>query len=170
MRRSLLPLLVLGLLALAPAVGRALGEVAPNFTLRNVDGQNVSLEAHRGKVVLLNFWATWCQPCRVEQTKLEEMYKELKPQGLEILAISADDARSSSQVKPMVMRAGLTFPVLLDPQTSVVSQYNPSKALPYNVIIDRVGRVRHVHQGYNPGDEITLKSEIVALLAEKAAP
>lgn len=170
MRRSFLPLLLLGLLAFAPAVGNALGEIAPNFTLRDINGQNVSLDSQKGKVVLLNFWATWCQPCRAEQAKLQEMYKELQPQGFEILAISADDARSSSQVKPMVMRAGLTFPVLLDPQTSVVAQYNPSKALPYNVLIDRTGKVRQVHQGYNPGDEVTIKSEIVALLAEKTAP
>ena len=170
MRRSLLFALIVGLLALAPGVSQALGEVAPNFTLRDINNQNVSLADQKGKVVLLNFWATWCQPCRAEHSKLELMYKELKPKGLEILAVSADDARSSSQVKPMVVRAGISFPVLLDPATSVVSQYNPAKALPYNVIIDRAGKIRQVHQGYNPGDEVALHDEIVALLAEPAAP
>lgn len=170
MRKSALFAMLLGLLALAPRVSQALGEVAPDFTLRDVNNQNVTLASQKGKVVLLNFWATWCQPCRAEQSKLEIIYQELKPQGFEILAISADDARSASQVKPMVMRAGLSFPVLLDPATSVVAQYNPAKALPYNVIIDRTGKIRQVHQGYNPGDEVGLRAEIVALLAEPAAP
>lgn len=170
MRRSLFSVLLLGLLALAPAVSHALGEVAPNFTLRDINNQNVNLADFKGKVVLLNFWATWCQPCKMEQSKLEPMYQELKGKGFEILAISADDARSSSKVKPDVMKSGLTFKVLLDPQTSVVSQYNPSKTLPYNVLIDRQGKVRYVHQGYNPGDEVALRAEIEALLAEPAAP
>ena len=81
-----------------------------------------------------------------------------------LLSISADDARTASQVKPLIKKNQYDFTVLLDKETTVVSQYNPSKTLPYNVVIDREGKIQHVHQGYNPGDEVELRKEIEALL------
>lgn len=155
-------------LALAPTPVSALGEAAPDFTLRDMNGQSVSLASLKGKVVLMSFWATWCLPCQKEMPELEKLYKELGPQGFVVLSISADDARSSSQVKPLIMKNGYTFPVLLDKETAVVSQYNPTKTLPYSVLVDRAGRIQKVHQGYNPGDEVALKAEIVALLGAGA--
>ena len=68
-------------------------------------------------------------------------------------------------VKPLIKKNGYTFPVLLDKETTVVAQYNPSKTLPYSVLVDRDGKIAKVHQGYNPGDEVALKKEIEALLA-----
>lgn len=153
------------LLFLAP-VARATGEIAPDFTLRDVNGQSVSLSNFKGQVVLLSMWATWCGPCQVEMPHLQKMYMDLKEKGFTVLSVSADDARTSSQVKPLLMRGGYTFPVVLDTATAVVAQYNPAKALPFTVIIDRAGRIHSVHQGFNPGDEVALRAEVEALIAE----
>ena len=157
------------LLALSAPFAFAGGDIAPDFTLRDIDGQSVSLSSLRGEVVLINFWATWCGPCQVEMPHLERMYKDLHDQGFTVLSISADDARTASQVKPLVKRNGYTYPVLLDKETAVVSQYNPGKTLPYSVLVDRDGRVAQVHQGFSPGDEVKMRSEIEALLGAPAA-
>ena len=157
--------LLLGLLCWAPSTARALGEVAPDFTLRDMDNQSVSLSSLKGKVVLINFWATWCGPCQVEMPHLQKMYTELGAKGFTVLSVSADDARTASLVKPLIKKNGYTFPVLLDKETTVVAQYNPAKTLPYSVLLDREGKIAKVHQGYNPGDEVALKKEVEALLA-----
>ena len=146
----------------------AAGEQAADFTLRSVDGTSVSLSDYRGKVVLVNFWATWCQPCQVEMPQLQKMYGELGPQGFVVLSVSADDARSSSQVKPLIKRGGYTFPVLLDTETTVVSQYNPNKVLPYSVLVDREGRILEIFQGYKPGEEVTVRQKVVSALGAPA--
>lgn len=168
MTRALLAALFTALVALSPA--HAAGEVAPDFTLRDINGKSVSLSAYKGQVVLMNFWATWCGPCQVEMPHLQAMQKDLAAKGFTVLSVSADDARTSSQVKPLIMKNGYTFPVVLDTQTSVVAQYNPAKALPYTVLIDKTGHIRNVHQGYNPGDEKAIRAEVEALLAEAPAP
>lgn len=161
LRLALITTLVVG-------VAEASGKTAPAFSLRDINNASQTLAQYKGKVVLLNFWATWCGPCQVEMPHLEAMYKELGPKGLVILGISADSARDASKVKPLVMAKGLTYPILLDPQTTVVAQYNPSKTLPYNVLVDRAGNIVSVHSGYNPGDEVKLKAELEALLAAPA--
>ena len=141
------------------------GEAAPTFSLRDINGKQVDLANFKDKVVLINFWATWCQPCQIEMVHLEQMYKELGPKGFVVLSISIDENRSKSMVKPLVKSKGFTFPVLLDTDTAVVAQYNPSKVLPYSAVLDRSHKIRFVHQGYNPGDEVALKAEIESLLA-----
>jgi peroxiredoxin len=158
-------LLILGL-----AVGVALagGKPAPDFQLRDVANATHTLAQYKGKVVLVNFWATWCQPCMVEMPHLEAMHRELGPKGLVVLGISADAARDASKVKPLVTQKGITYPILLDPQTTVVSMFNPAKTMPFNVLVDRSGAIASQHAGYNPGDEVKLKEEILKLLA--AAP
>jgi len=154
-----------GLLSWASSAAWALGEVAPDFTLRDIDNQSVSLSSTKGKVVLISFWATWCGPCQVEMPHLQRMYNALGANAFTVLSVSADDARTASLVKPLIKKNGYTFPVLLDKETTVVSQYNPAKTLPYSVLLDRDGKIAQVHQGYNPGDEVALKKEIEALLA-----
>jgi len=142
----------------------ALGELAPDFTLRDMNGQMVSLSDYKGKVVMINFWATWCQPCQVEMPHIDKMEKELGEKGFAVLSISTDDARSASKVKPLIKRNGYGFTVLLDKESTVVTQYNPGKVLPYTVILDRELRIQNVHTGYNPGDEVGLKEEVEHLL------
>ncbi len=168
MPRFLLAPILAAALLLSPTA-QAAGEVAPAFSLKNLNPKSeltdVSLEGLRGQVVLLNFWATWCGPCKLEMPHLDAIYKDLKDQGFVVVSVSIDDARDKSQIKPTVMSKKLTFPVVHDQDTSVVSQYNPTKTLPYTVIIDREGRIANVHQGYNPGDEVALRAEVEALLA-----
>jgi len=145
--------------------GSALAGDAPDFSLRNTENDDVKLSEFEGQVVLLSFWATWCVPCQVEMPKLQEMHSELADQGFTVLAISTDDSRSKSRVKPMIKSKGYTFPVLYDTDTKVVTQYNPEKTLPYTVLIDREGNVAYKHSGYSEGDEVHLREEVDKLLA-----
>jgi len=140
------------------------GETAPEFSLRDINGQEVSLSDYKGKVVLVNFWATWCGPCKLEMPHLDKMDRELEEKGFEVISISTDDARAASKVKPLIKRGGYGFTVLLDKDTAVVSKYHPAKTLPYNVLITRSGGIHKVFQGYNPGDEVELRKEVEELL------
>ncbi len=138
---------------------------APGFTLRDLSNRPHTLDQYRGKVVLIDFWATFCGPCQVEMPHLQKMYADLAPKGLVVLGISADAARDQSRIKPLVAGKGLTYPILLDPQTTTVAAYNPSKTLPYSVVVGRDGTIAHVHAGYNPGDEVALRAAVEAALA-----
>ena len=167
--RSLLAATVVGALSLASGPAHAAGEQAPDFTLRDLGNKEVSLSDYKGKVVLVNFWATWCGPCKVEMPHLDKMDAEFESRGFEVLSISTDDARAASMVKPFIKKNGYQFTVLLDKTTAVVSKYNPAKTLPYTAIIDRDGRIAHVHMGYNPGDEKKMREEVLALLGPEEA-
>jgi len=139
-------------------------DAATDFTLRDIDGNQVTLSALKGNVVVMSFWATWCGPCKEEMPHLQKMLDERKDDGLRILSISTDDARSASKVKPFIKKNGYGFTVLLDKDSSVIGTYNPSKTLPYTVVVDREGNVAMVHSGYNPGDEKELKRVVDELL------
>jgi peroxiredoxin len=154
------------LLLLAFALPAFAGNAAPDFKLRDLENKEVSLSGLKGKVVVMSFWATWCQPCKAEMPHLQAMYNELKDKGLVVLGISADDARTSSGVRPVVAAAGVKYPVLLDTQTQVVGLYNPSKTLPFTVIVDRAGNVAESHSGFNNGDEVALKAKVLELLGQ----
>lgn len=161
-------LIVLGLWIGSGASAWA-GEAASDFTLRDVNGAEHTLSSLKGKVVVMSFWATWCGPCKEEMPHLQAMYTELKDKGLEVLSISTDDARSASRVKPFVAKMGYTFPVLLDRESTVIAAYNPSKTLPYTVVVDRDGNVVRRTSGYNPGDETELKTFLTTTLAAPAS-
>ena len=118
-----------------------IGATSPPFTLMDLKGRQVSLADHRGKVVLLNFWATWCGPCRVEMPAMEALYQEMRGQGLEILAVSVD-AQGSIVTKPFQEAMGLTFPILHDPDYEVGGAYG-ARTLPISYVIDRDGIIRH---------------------------
>jgi peroxiredoxin len=141
------------------------GAPAPDFTLDGIDGARFRLADHRGKsVVLLDFWATWCDPCKIEMPHLVAMYDKYRARGLVIAAISIDGPETIAQVRGNVVQLGLPFPVLLDQESRVVAQYNPRRSAPYTVLISREGRVVRQHEGYTPGDETTLAAEIEAEL------
>lgn len=176
--RRLIPGLLLCALALfsitPSADGAEAGGKAPEFALRDLDNNEVKLSSFEGNVVLISFWATWCGPCMVEMPHLQKLHDTYKDQGFVLLTINADDSKSSSRVKPLVKSKGFTFPVLLDTQTKVVNQYNPSKTLPYMELLDPQLNVIWRHQGYTPGDEVEtearVKEAIAALAASKVTP
>ena len=143
------------------------GQEAPAFSLRDMNGKSVSLSDYKGKVVLLNFWATWCQPCQAEMPHLQKMHTELAENGLVVLSITIDEARDVSKVKPLIKRNGYTFTVLLDKETKVAPLYNPDQTLPYNVIIDREGQIFWTKASYVPGEEVELREKVVEALEAK---
>jgi peroxiredoxin len=154
--------------ASAPAGGatRALpADAAPDFELPSLDGRSVRLHDHLGKeVVLLDFWATFCQPCLVAMPELDRLYGKYKAQGLVVLGVSIDEAAAQGRVRGEVAKLGVSFPILLDQETRVVSLYNPRATAPYSVLIGREGRVVGRREGYLHGDEHKLEQEIIAAL------
>jgi peroxiredoxin len=136
---------------------------APDFTLRSMDGQNLRLGEQRGRVVMVNFWATWCGPCRQEMPHLNRLYEKYRPSGFVLFGVNVDeDTRNAAAV---ATKMGLKFPVLPDADKRVSKQYDLS-AMPSTVLIDREGKVRHVHRGYRDGFENLYDQQIRALLKE----
>ncbi|MCB9671777.1 MAG: TlpA family protein disulfide reductase [Alphaproteobacteria bacterium] len=146
----------------------AMAAEASGFTLTDIDNKKVSLADFQDQVVVMSFWATWCGPCKEEMPHLEKLYKENREKGFTVLSISTDDARSASRVKPFIKKNQYTFPVLLDRESKVISQYNPAKTLPYTVVIDR-GEIVQTMSGFNPGDDEKVAALVLDLLAKKGA-
>ena len=118
-----------------------LGEPAPNFQLPDVNDHLVTLSDSHGKVVLLNFWATWCGPCRVEMPTMEQLYRMFSRKDFEILAVSID-AQGVAVTRPFQEEYHLTFPILHDTEYRVGLLYG-ARSLPMTFLVDRQGVVRH---------------------------
>ena len=115
------------------------GENAPNFTLKNLDGKEISLNQFRGKHVLINFWATWCGPCKIEMPSLEALYERFKDRNFVLLAIS-NDMFGANIVKPFVKTHKINFPVLLDQRLKVSNTFGVV-SLPTTFMIDPQGKI-----------------------------
>lgn len=139
----------------------------PDFRLKDLHGKWFSLNDHLGsEVIYVDFWATWCVPCRRELPHLEKIFREFKKEGFIVISINTDPPASRSRIKPFVRRYHLSFPTLLDPDNRVLDQLNPTRELPYGVLIDREGNIVRVYSGYRSGDEKELRSEILRLLKQ----
>jgi thiol-disulfide isomerase/thioredoxin len=145
-----------------------LGRPAPPFDLPDLEGKRLALEDFRGRVVLLNFWGTWCAACVVELPRLQEIQDRLGPQGFQLLALDNEEEAEPDleAVAGMADRLGLKAPVLLTDE-AVLEAYRVF-SYPTNVLIDRQGVVRKVHTGYERGDEKRLEGEIRELLAGRS--
>jgi peroxiredoxin len=148
------------------ASGSGAGRAA-DFALRDTAGRTVRLSDYHGKVVLLNFWATWCVPCAAELPHLQRLYEQYREQGFIVLAISMDGPETSASVDSRARGYGLTFPVLLDEETRVVGVYNPKRTAPFTVMIGRDGAVARTREGYTAGDEIAVEADVQALVAAR---
>ncbi|NUM48291.1 MAG: redoxin domain-containing protein [Anaerolineales bacterium] len=126
------------------------GNPAPDFALENLDGERIALETLRGKVVLLNFWATWCGPCRVEMPALESRHQQY-PEQLAVVGIDFDEAKED--VAAFVEEFALTFPILLDPGAVVQDAYRV-RGYPTSVFLDEDGTVQIVHIGIMSEDQL----------------
>jgi peroxiredoxin len=160
--RALLATLLAGSATLASAA-TAVGTAAPDFTLRALSGPNMRLQEQRGQVVLVNFWATWCGPCRKEMPHLNRIADKYKSSGLVMLGVNVDDdVRNAAEV---AAKLGVRFPVLLDTDKKVSRLYDLN-AMPSTLVIDRSGRVRYLHRGYQDGYEDLYDKQIRDLLKE----
>jgi peroxiredoxin len=153
------------LAAIASAASAAIltSRLAPDFTLHSMAGANLRLQEQRGQVVLLNFWASWCGPCRQEMPHLDRLYEKYHSAGFQLLGVNVDeDVRNAAGVSS---KLGLHFPVLLDTEKKVSRLYDLG-TMPSTVLIDRDGRIRYIHRGYQDGYEQTYEEQIRELLRE----
>ena len=136
--------------------------VAPEFALADLAGNRVRLSEHRGHVVLLNFWATWCPPCRAEMPSMEKLYQAYRDRGLVILAVSGDRG-GKTVVESFVRERGVTFPILLDPGNEVFAQYGV-RGLPTSYFLDRGGRFVSAEAGARDWSSKAARRVVEALL------
>lgn len=120
------------------------GDKAPDFTLTDLNGQQHQLSEYKGKGVVLNFWGTWCKPCKKEMPALDAQYKQFHDQGVELLAINI--AESTYAVENFVSRYDLTFPVAIDDKKSVMRAYNIDP-LPTTILVDATGHIANIITG-----------------------
>ena len=149
--------------ASAPPPAPAAGFIAPDFTLPTLEGELVTLNDLRGQAVVINFWASWCPPCRTEMPSIEAVYQQYKDQGLVVLAVDIQEPVAA--VATFVDSMELTFPILLDADGSISQQYQV-RGLPSTFFVDRQGVIRNVAFG-GPMARAFIESQVVALMAEE---
>lgn len=154
---------MLVLAPLSPALAGGVEGPAPDFTLKSAGGNNLRLSDLRGNVVLINFWASWCGPCRQEMPLLDEIYTQYKPLGFTILGVNVEE--DSAAARTMLEKIPVSFPVLFDNNSKVSKLYNVV-AMPSTVIVDRDGNMRYMHLGYQPGYEQTYLDQVRELVRE----
>ena len=144
------------------AVDKLSGQRAPDFTLKDINGNPVSMSSFKGKVVLLNFWATWCPPCRAEIPSMNKLYQKLKNRGFVILAVSTD--RAVVDVKDFLKTMPVNFPVVVDYNLTVSRSLYKVFMLPTTFLIDRKGVIVEKYFGDQDWTEPEIIKEIEALL------
>jgi peroxiredoxin len=137
--------------------------LAPDFALKSMSGANLRLSEHVGEVVVVNFWATWCGPCREEMPVLERLHRQYSKAGLLVLGINMDE--DTGGARAMARRLDVTFPVLFDAGKRVAKGYKVA-SMPATFIVDRDGHVRHQHLGYVPETAEAYEREVRTLLKE----
>lgn len=145
------------------AASEKLSGKASNFTLKSRSGKNIKLSELRGDVVMLNFWASWCGPCRQEMPLLEKIHKKYKRLGFTLLGVNVEE--NTRDAKNYLKDVKVTFPILFDKTQKTSKLFNVS-AMPTTILIDRNGKKRYLHKGYKPGYENDYKREIKKLLRE----
>ena len=139
------------------------GAPAPAFELKSNSGKPVSLGALRGQIVLVNFWASWCGPCRKEMPILEQLNRQYRNKGVTLVGVNVEpDSEAASQ---WLKATPVSFPILYDVDSKVSKLYQV-EGMPNTVIVDRKGNVRYIHRGYRPGAENEYLDQIRALLRE----
>ncbi|MFO1408426.1 MAG: TlpA disulfide reductase family protein [Steroidobacteraceae bacterium] len=153
-------LTVVALLAAAASIA---GAATPDFTLPARSGGTLSLDSLKGQVVMVNFWATWCGPCRQEMPLLEQIQQKYEPLGFTVVGINVEPDSAAAQT--WLKGVGVTFPILFDRENTVAASFGV-EGMPSTVFIDRNGTVRYVHRGYKPGDEAKYSDMIRSLVKE----
>ena len=139
----------------------ATGARAPEIGKNDMNGHSLTMRGLRGKVVIVDFWASWCDPCREEMPVLERLYQQYKDHGLVVIGVSVD--RTVGNVRGFLNRTPVSFPIVHDADHQLADRYQPPR-MPSSYIIDRRGVVRHVHEGFQSGDAATIEREVRRLL------
>ncbi len=140
----------------------------PTFTATDLRGNDFDLAQHLGKnVVLMSFWATYCEPCKTEMPVLQKMHDKYTPEGLKIVSVSLDNADSMAGVKPYIKSHGYTFTVVIDEDTTIANAYNPRLTAPFTILIDREGKIFKKIEGFQLSEAEHLEKEVKSLLDAK---
>lgn len=135
--------------------GIQVGQPAPDFTLGTLDGGQVTLSDFRGQPVLINFWATWCEPCRIEMPEIVRAYEAHSDTGFTVLAVNLTDQDALDDIQAFVEEFGMAFPVLLDSNGEVSRLYG-LLGLPMSIFVDRAGRIARIYLGLMPSEQIDM--------------
>jgi peroxiredoxin len=136
---------------------------AANFTLKSAAGENVRLSEYRGQVVLINFWASWCGPCRQEMPELDNIHQKYSGLGFTVFGVNVEQDRAMAD--KVLRDIPVSFPILFD-DTNRVSELYGVDAMPVTVLVDRRGEIRYLHRGYKPGYEDQYEAQVRALIKE----
>ncbi len=143
-----------------------LDKPAPDFVLKSNSGENIRLSDLRGEVVLLNFWATWCGPCRQEMPLLDDLHARYKDMGFKVIGVNVENKPEKADA--MLAKNPVSFPILYDTESVVSKLYNVD-AMPTTVVVDRDGNMRHLHRGFKPGYEDAYAAQVKQLFREQYA-
>ena len=136
---------------------------APDFTLKSDSGENLRLSEYRGQVVMINFWASWCGPCRQEMPLLEDIHQRYEKLGFTVFGVNVDDDPTKAQ--KILKDIPVTFPVLFDSDNQVSALFDID-AMPTTILVDRDGNMRYLHRGYKPGYEDDYRQQVKLLVRE----
>lgn len=146
-----------------PLHAAEMNKPAPDFTLKGIDGKNLKLSELAGNVIFLNFWASWCAPCREEMPLLDALHKKYQALGFMVLGVNVEE--QTDLARSYISRRPVDFPILLDPTNQVSKSYKVV-AMPTSVLIDRNGNMRYLHHGYKAGDEQKYTKMVKKLIRE----
>ena len=155
----------LAVLAVAlPVLATSSSAPAPDFSLPSNSGKTINLSQYKGQVVMINFWATWCGPCRQEMPLLEGIYKKYNKMGFTMLGVNVEPDSKGAEAW-LAKQKPVTFPIAFDVDSKVSKLYNVA-VMPSTVFVDRKGNVRVMHKGYKPGEEDFYLTQIRSMLKE----
>ena len=156
--------LVLAAAFVLPAFAASSSGPAPAFQLSGRGGKAIDLTQYKGQVVMINFWATWCGPCRQEMPLLEDIYKKYKPMGFTMLGVNVEPDSKAAEAW-LAKQKPVSFPIAFDTESKVSKMYKVA-GMPSTVFVDRKGNIRIMHKGYKPGDENIYLTQIRSMLKE----
>jgi len=154
---------VISCASITPVGAASVSGPAPDFTLKSLAGKNLKLSEMRGNVVLINFWASWCGPCRQEMPLLNSLHNKYEPLGFTVIGVNVEE--KTENARGFIKDTPVDFPILLDNRNQVSKLYKVV-AMPTTVVVDRDGNMRFLHHGYVPGDELEYRKMVKELIRE----
>lgn len=140
-----------------------IGDLAPNFTLKSTQGENLNLVEQRGQIIVINFWASWCGPCRKEMPILQTFYNKYNSLGMSVWGINVEQENQAG--RDFLADLKLSFPIFFDNRNTVAADYQV-EAMPTTIIVDRNGKIRYAFKGYKDGYEQKYAKAIKQLIRE----